>query len=433
LTDSGGGGNACLDAAALGRTCGILAALPPGGWSRSIEHRRALMPRGAGQTESERTARAARAFTRRTALRALALGAAAALGPWPVRDALSSSGELTWLTWEDYVPRALLERFTKDTGIRVKAVTAPSNEEQLNRLRASAGGGEFDMCTPTVTWVGAHVDAGVLQPVDLARLPRLGNLMKSFATLAEKGGAVIAGNTFGMPYDWGSEALAFNTQAMSLHYGTASYGDLFDPRWQGRVLCHPRSILLGVGLWMEGRGDLPPDSMWKSYFDREIMAKSYGAALAFCLAHKAQVGTWWTGAAEQMSAFTKEGCVIGQTWDGPINTLKNEGEPVSYLAPKEGALVWCDTLAIPRGARNIEQAHAYMNWSLQPEIGGLIADETGYNPVTSGGAGFARPSYRKNFQEAFPGDALEKLWFQGEEKSWFIAQRQEMAAKLRAG
>jgi spermidine/putrescine transport system substrate-binding protein len=44
--------------------------------------------------------------TRRSVLkRAAAAGAVASVGPWFVRDALSSSGELNWFTWEDYAPK----------------------------------------------------------------------------------------------------------------------------------------------------------------------------------------------------------------------------------------------------------------------------------------------------------------------------------------
>jgi spermidine/putrescine transport system substrate-binding protein len=172
--------------------------------------------------------------------------------------------------------------------------------------------------------------------------------------------------------------------------------------------------------------------MKKSYTDEATMVKYYGQALEYCIKNKAQIAKFWQGTNDTVLAYRQEGCVIGQTWDGPPNTMRNEGDAVKYLSPKEGALTWVDTLSIAKGAKNIEQIYAFMTWALQPEVGGLMANETGYNSIVIGAEKHTNPNYQRNFSEAYPGDAIEKLWFQGEEKPWFIAKRQEFAAKLQA-
>ena len=116
--------------------------------------------------------------------------------------------------------------------------------------------------------------------------------------------------------------------------------------------------------------------VFKSYTDEATMAKYYGMALEYVIKNKAQIAKFWQGTNDTVVAYRQEGCVIGQTWDGPPNTMRNEGDTVKYLAPKEGALTWCDTLAITKGAKNLDQAYEYMNWALQPEVGGLMANET---------------------------------------------------------
>ena len=88
------------------------------------------------------TLRAARAFTRRTLLaRSAALGTAAALGPFVVRDALSSSGELNLLNWSDEIPDPVIPDFEKQTGIKVNTTPFSQNEEQINKLQATGGRG----------------------------------------------------------------------------------------------------------------------------------------------------------------------------------------------------------------------------------------------------------------------------------------------------
>jgi spermidine/putrescine transport system substrate-binding protein len=370
-------------------------------------------------------------MTRRTLLKAAGAGSIAALGPWFVRDAFSQSGQLNWFTWEDYAPKPLVEKFTKETGIKLNVTLFSSNEEQLNKLRAARGEG-FDLATPSVPWVGAHVDAGNFQPFDEKKLVNMGNMIKTFqAKIGELGGRP-GGKLYCVPTDWGSEAMSFNTKTVNLEYGKASFGDLWDSRWAGKMLCRPRSIMLGVGMWWEGKGEIPAGTMAKTYSDQPTMEKYYGQALDFCIKNKKQIGKWWTSTAETQAGFLQEGCVIGMTWDGPINTMRNEGHPVKYLAPKEGALTWVDSVSLCRGAKNLEQAYAFIAWMQKAENGGLFAVNTGYNSVVTGAEKFTNTNYQRNFEEAYPGNALERLWFQLEERPWFIAKRQEFATKLQA-
>jgi spermidine/putrescine transport system substrate-binding protein len=68
----------------------------------------------------------------------------------------------------------------------------------------------------------------------------------------------------------------------------------------------------------------------------------------------------------------------------------------------------------------------------KPENGGIFAVNTGYNSVVTGAEKFTDKNYQRNFEETYPGDALNRLWFQLEERPWFIAKRQEFATKLQA-
>jgi spermidine/putrescine transport system substrate-binding protein len=378
-----------------------------------------------------RTLNAAHALTRRTLLKATVAGSVAAIGPWYVRDAFSQSGQLNWFTWEDYAPKPLVEKFQKDTGIKLNVTFFSSNEEQLNKLRAARGEG-FDLATPSVAWVGAHIDAGNIQPFDEKKLPGMGRMIKTFVGKIGELGGRRDGKLYCVPTDWGSEAMSWNTKVVTLEYPKASFGDLWDPRWAGKMLCRPRSIMLGVGMWWEGKGEIPAGTMQKCYADQPTMEKYYGMAMEFAIKNKKQIGKWWTSTAETQAGFLQEGCVIAMTWDGPINTMRNEGHPVKYMAPKEGALTWVDTVSLCRGAKNLDQAYAFIDWMLKPEHGGIFAVNTGYNSVVAGAEKFTNANYQRNFEDAYPGDALQRLWFQGEEKPWFIAKRQEFATKLQA-
>src|SRR5690606_13462017 len=124
--------------------------------------------------------------TRRRLLKgAAAAGAAVALAPAFVRKAFSSSGELNWFTWEDYAPQVLLDRFTKDTGIKLNVTSYSSNEDCLNKLKA-AGGKGWDICSPSIGWIEAHIDTGNLAALDESKLPSMANIFPSMLEESKK-------------------------------------------------------------------------------------------------------------------------------------------------------------------------------------------------------------------------------------------------------
>ena len=384
-----------------------------------------------GQRSALATVKAAQASRRAILRGATALGAVGMLAPAFSRHALSSSGELNWFTWEDYAPQPLVDKFIADTGIQLNVTTFSSNEDCLNKLKA-AGGVGWDLSSPSVAWIPAHVESGNLQEVDTGKIANIGNVFPSMITQSETLGAMVDGKRYALPYDWGTEAIAYNTEQVTLEYGKASFGDLWAPEHAGKMLCRQRSIMLGTGLWMEGEGKLPAGTMRKAYEDAEAFDLGYGMAADFVIANKTQIVNWWKGTADTQSGFEQDGAVIGQTWDGPIFQLKNQGRPYNYLAPKEGALGWVDTIVITAGAANLEQAYAFINWSFLAENGGLASENTTYNSVVQGFDAYVSESFKKNFADAYPGDAIDKLWMQGIEPTWFLEKRQGLVDKISA-
>jgi spermidine/putrescine transport system substrate-binding protein len=384
-----------------------------------------------GQRDALKTIRAATASRRAVLKGAIALGATGLLAPAFSRNAFSSSGEVNWFTWEDYAAPALVERFEKDTGIKINVTSYSSNEDCLNKLKASGGAG-WDLASPSIAWIAAHVDNGNLGALDPARLKNLGNLFPSFLETSAALGAQRDGKWYALPYDWGTEALAWNTEQVSLEYGKASFGDLWDEQYKGKMLTRQRSSMLCTGLWLERTGKLPEGTMRKAYDDEAAFDLGYGTAADFVIAHKDHIVNWWKGTADTQAGFEQDGAIIGETWDGPIFQLKNQGRPYAYMAPVEGALTWIDSLAMTSGAANLDQAYAFIDFVMQAEVGGIIAEASGYSSVVQGFDAHVSDSFKKNFAEAYPGDAISKLWVQGTERPWFLEKRQALVDKISA-
>ena len=83
-----------------------------------------------------------------------------------------------------------------------------------------------------------------------------------------------------------------------------------------------------------------------------------------------------------------------------------------------------------RAVANIEQAYAWLNYIHTPEASALVAEGSGYNPVVKGADALLSDVAKKNFAEAYPEDALDRLWHRIPEPSWFSELRLQYAEKF---
>jgi spermidine/putrescine transport system substrate-binding protein len=242
-------------------------------------------------------------------------------------------------------------------------------------------------------------------------------------------GGVVGDKRFLVPSDWGTEALSFNTEEAPLTYGEAGFGDLWKDEYAGRVTIRGHSGLVGIGLALEAEGKLP-HPMLESFVDEAKMTANYDAILEVAIANKPKIGQFWSNENEAQGAFRTNNCVIGQTWDSSAAALAKEGMPISYVASKEGALAWMEGMVLTKGATNVDNAYAFINWYLTPEVGAMLANNLGYNTTAKGAEALLTDVNKKFFADAYPGDALQKLWWWPIQDTWFVSKRNEYQDKF---
>lgn len=381
--------------------------------------------------DSQITQKAARIFNRRLLLQAgLAAAAVAAAGPAYVRQARSSSGELNLLAWADEFPDPVIPGFEKATGIKVSTTPFSQNEEQINKLQATGGDG-FDIVQPTRDRAPQFKDLGVLAPIDTGKLKNIGNVLGSFI---ESSSSIWTWDDglYHLPHLWGTEAISWRTDKWPGKGAELSYGDLWDEGVKAHVQGRPHSLLAGIGLWLDGNGKLPSNRLLDAYEDADAFKRIYDEILKVAIEHKPWIKQFWDSADNTKSGLIENDVWIGLTWDGPALSLKKDGKPVNYQAPKEGAITWLDGLSLTKAAKNTEQAYAFVDYLYTPEISAKLAEGSGYNPVVTGADALLSDVAKRNFQEAFPGDALKKLWHRPPEPSWFAELRTQYAGKFQA-
>jgi spermidine/putrescine transport system substrate-binding protein len=294
-------------------------------------------------------------FARRTLV---ALGALCSLAaPAPQAEAAE---ELNLFAWSEYVPQSVLDGFAEETGIQVNYETYASNEEMLAKLLSGAA--SFDLIQPSEYTIEALVKEGRLLPIDHAKLPNLKNIGKEY--WGQPHDPKLA---YSVPYMQGTVGIVVNTKKVK--DPVTGYADVFQDKYKGRIVVLDDALeIVTWGLAVQGIG---PDGVTKPNLEkvRPTLAKWLPLVKVY-------------DSDSPKTALLNGDVDLGVVWSGEAAILINE-QPGNfvYVLPKEGAHMFIDNLAIPKGAKNVAAAHKFIDYVLRPEVGRQISEEFPYtNP-----------------------------------------------------
>ncbi len=387
-------------------------------------------------TNNRRAEMTRRKFIKSTA----AAGTAAAVGPWVVSSrVLAAAGEVNVLMWSDYLPPGFLAAFQEKTGIKVNYTGIGSNEEIINKMKATKGRG-VDICSPTNMRSPQWVELGLLAPFDYGRIKNIKNVNPAMLKVGDEEWNFGGKGSHWLPHIWGTEGVAWRTDLWTPPRAgeVPSYGDIWQADVKGKTMMRPHSGMLGAGLYLETTGALEPGAMKKAYNDEATMRKTWQTVTDFCIENKAQIKLFWNDADSQKNGLLNEGVLVGQTWDGPPITLMNDGEPVQYRAPAEGSLAWVDGISLSQGAEDLDAVYAFIDFCFEAEPAGRSIDGGGvdgwgghgYNSAVLGADKFATDGYAKIFASVYPGESLANLWPWPKEPQWYADVRTEYRNKF---
>lgn len=283
---------------------------------------------------------------------AMVLAACAAGGAQP-----EASTELNLYAWSEYVPQALLDGFTEETGIQVNYDTYSSNEEMLAKIQAGASG--YDVVIPSDYTVAIMAEQGMLEELDHEQIPNFANIGEEF-----KNQAFDPDNKYSVPYQWGTVGLVVDTS--KVNRPITKWADLWDPAFEGRVvLLDDSREVLGMVLTTLGYDKNSTDPAQLEEARARLVELLPNVRLFDSDSPKTALlaGEVW----------------LGQTWNGEAAIAHSENPAIAYICPEEGCGIWYDNLAIPAGAPHPDAAHAFINYVLSPEASILITEEFPYS------------------------------------------------------
>src|SRR5690349_4456175 len=118
-------------------------------------------------------------LTRRTAL---AAGLGLVASPFVLRGAWAAS-ELRILTWEGYAEPDWVKPFEEAQKVKTSVVYTGSVDEMFAKMQGSKGA-DFDVVAFDTSSFKRYIDGGLIQPIDLAKVPNAKNLAPAFQHVA---------------------------------------------------------------------------------------------------------------------------------------------------------------------------------------------------------------------------------------------------------
>jgi putrescine transport system substrate-binding protein len=330
-----------------------------------------------------------------------------------------ADGELNVYNWSDYIGETTVEDFQKETGITVRYDVYDSNETLEAKLMAGNTG--YDLVVPTTSFLGRQIQAGIYQEIDKSKLKNYKNLDPQ---ILEAVAPFDPGNKYAVPYFWGTVGIGYNVDKVKERLGDNAPVDsldlLFKPEYADK--------LKDCGIAML---DAPSDmsQMALKYLGKDPHSNSeedYAAVEKLFAGIRPDIKYFHSSQYINDLANGELCAVIG--WSGDVFIAQARADEaknnvhLDYRIPKEGSLLWVDSLAIPKDAQNVDNALKFIDYLNEPQVAAngvnyvsyaspnlaalpMVEDDIKNNPSI-----YPTDEVKKNlFPDAVAGPDLERL------------------------
>jgi putrescine transport system substrate-binding protein len=295
--------------------------------------------------------------------------------------------------WPDYITQDMVANFEKETGIKVNYQTFENNEALQAKLIAGNSG--YDLVVPGAVFAKSQIEAGLLRPLDKAKIPNLANLDPAIMAKLDK---VDPGNTHLIPWAWSFTTVGINKAKVAKALGNTPMPEnawdlVFNPSYTSKLKS------CGIA-YLDSPTEIMPPAL--HYIGKD----AYSADAAD---HKA-AGEMLGKVRKDIRLFSStmiddlaggKACVaLG--WAGDINIASSRavenksGQEIEALLPKTGGLLFFDNLAVPKDAQHPNNAMAFINYFLKPEVSASLTNELSYATANKASVAQVTPEVASN-------------------------------------
>ena len=277
---------------------------------------------------------------------------------------VAAAQEVRVYNWSDYIDEELLGKFEEETGLKLIYDVFDSNE--VLETKMLAGGSGYDVVVPTGDFLQRQISAGAFQPLDYSKLSNAGNL---WDVIRERTESYDPGGQYAINYMWGTTGIGVNVGKVTERLGDDapinSLELVFNPENMEKLadcgvyfLDAPTEVIPAALTYL----GLNPNSTDKGEIEQagEVLMNVRPYVTKF-------------HSSEYISALANGEICVAIGWSGDVLQSRDRaaeagnGVEVAYNAPKEGALMWFDMMAIPTDAPNPEGAHKFLDFIMDAQ------------------------------------------------------------------
>lgn len=246
--------------------------------------------------------------------------------------------------WGEYTGENIIRDFEEETGATVVMDNFDSNEQMYIRV---ANGESYDLLVPSDYMIQRLIEEDLLQKLDKSKLDCLDKLSD-----AVKGLPYDPDNDYSIPYFWGTVGIVYDKTKVDIEdLEREGYNIFLDEKYKGDIYLYDSERdsfmmalkALGYSMNTENEDELQEAYEWLvqcvQTMEPEIVTDEI---------------------IDNMAQGRK---ALGLIYSGDATYVMAENENMGYYMPETGTNLWSDAMVIPKNARNVELAHAFINYA----------------------------------------------------------------------
>jgi len=248
----------------------------------------------------------------------------------------------------DYFDPDLQYEFEERTGYKVVVDLFDTNEEMYPVIKNNSA--DYDVICASDYMIEKMRGEGLLSEINFDNIPNSENIADNVKPFIEE---FDPGMKYSAPHTWGTYGIMYNKTMVDGKVD--SWDILWDEKYADKIVM-PNSIRecymiaakrLGYSINTKDENEI------KAMTDLLVSQKKLVYSFANDSAREIMIGD-----SAAMAVMTS----------GEIIYSKEYNENLEFVIPKEGTEVWTDCWAIPKTAKNVEAAEAWINFMLDGEI-----------------------------------------------------------------
>lgn len=263
-----------------------------------------------------------------------------------------AEGELFLYNWGNYTSPDLIKKFEETYDVKVTITDFDSNDTALAKIEAGASG--FDLVVPSAGFVGIYAEKGLIQKLDLSRLPNHKNIAPEWMDVAWD-----PGREYSIPYQWGSTGMSVNGTVYAGDINTSSI--FMDPpaELQGKINVIPEmgDVMALATMWAGGDVCSEDPAVMKKVRDALLAAKPKWMSMDYSTVEK----------------MINNDYAATVDWNGSALRSRLGNADVKFGYPKEGYGLWMDNVVLLSDAKNVDNAYLFMDFIMLPENAAMLS------------------------------------------------------------